>query len=421
MAEIKPFAAIRYDQQIVGDISNVTSPPYDVISPEDRVYYHQLNQYNFVRLVLGEELPGDDDKENRFTRAGRYLNEWLDAGVLKEDPQASIFVYQQVFDVGDGPKSVRGFTVAARLCEYSENVILPHENTLARPKSDLAVLIRQVKANLDCVYGLYADADRELDMVMDKAMVESPIEEAVNKNGVINRFWAVTDAEEIARVRSFMAGEQIAIADGHHRYETALAYRNEMRKKIGQGGKFEYVMMTLINVYEEDMTVYPTHRVLANLEQEALDSLVDNLEGSFEVKASSKERLIEHMADQNAIGMYSGGGALILVPKPGIESQIEGSEASRNLELNKLHKLILEKHLGIGEEKLRNQANIIYTRDPAEAFKLVDSGERQVAFLVNHIAVKSVLDIATAGDRMPQKATYFYPKLLSGLALRKLD
>lgn len=435
MAQVKPFAAIRYDTAVVGELSKVTSPPYDVISPEDRVYYHKLHPNNFVRLVLGEEFPTDNDHENRFSRAGRYLDEWLASGVLKQDPEPAIYVYQQVFaPLGAGQseacKSVRGFTCAVKLADYSENVILPHEWTLARPKSDLALLIRQVKANLDCVYGLYADRDRVLDTVMDKAMAGTPIEEAVDKNGVINRVWAVTNPADIEKVVSFMADKQIAIADGHHRYETALAYRDELRL-VGPGHdvpaqqhpaerEFDYVMMTLINVYEKDMTIYPTHRVLGNLPENTLVGLDAELKEDFEVKASTKQTLVEDMAREGAIGMYRPGAAAILVPKEGIESMLPGSEPSRKLELTKLHKLILEKRLGIDDEKLRNQAHIVYTRDPDEAFRLVDSGERQIAFFVNHIPVKAVLDIAAAGEKMPQKATYFYPKLLSGLALRKL-
>lgn len=428
MAQIKPFAAIRYDTQVVGELSKVTSPPYDIISPEDRVYYHKLHPNNFVRLVLGEEYPTDNDRDNRFTRAGRYLEEWLASGVLKQDAEPAIYVYRQEFSaLGAGQdearKSVRGFTCAVKLADYSENVILPHEWTLARPKSDLALLIRQVKANLDCVYGLYADSERVLDDVMDKAMADEPIEEAVDKNGVVNTVWAISDPADIQKVKSFLADKQIAIADGHHRYETALAYRDELRETTGcKCGEceFDYVMMTLINVYEKDMTIYPTHRVLGNLPENALGKLSEMLREDFEVRASTKERLIEEMAREGAIGMYLPGRAAILAPKEGIESVLPGSEPSRKLELTKLHKLILEKHLGIDDEKLRNQAHIVYTRDPEEAFRLVDCGERQIAFLVNHIPVKAVLDIAAAGEKMPQKATYFYPKLLSGLALRKL-
>lgn len=424
MAVIQPFKAIRYDEAVVGDLNKVTSPPYDIISPEDRVYYHKLHPNNFVRLVLGEEFPTDTENGNRFTRAKAYLDDWLATGVMKTDEQPAIYVYQQIFEQKGERKSVRGFTCKVKIADYDEKVILPHEWTLARPKSDLAVLIRQVNANLDCVYGLYADADRVMDAIMDKAMAGQPIEQATDKNGVINKIWAIADNAEIAKVQAFLADKQIAIADGHHRYETALAYRDEMRQKSGCTCcecECDYVLMTLVNVYEKDMTIYPTHRVLANLDADALAALDENLGMFFEVRASSKESLIEDMAREGAIGMYHTGGAMILKPKPGIESLLPGAEPSKKLELSKLHKLILEKHLGIDDEKLRNQAHIIYTRDAAEAFRLVDSGERQIAFFVNHIPVKAVLDIAAAGEKMPQKATYFYPKLLSGLALRKLD
>lgn len=424
MAEIRPFKAIRYDESVVGDLNNVMSPPYDIISPEDRVYYHKLHPNNFVRLVLGEEFPTDTESDNRFTRAKGYLENWLATGVLKHDEQPALYVYQQIFEQKGQKKSVRGFTCKVKLADYSEKVILPHEWTLARPKSDLAVLIRQVKANLDCVYGLYADPNGALDAIMDKAMAGKPIEQAVDKAGVVNTIWAITDQAEIGKVTSFLADKQIAIADGHHRYETALAYRDEMREQsccnCGEC-EFDYALMTLVNVYEKDMTIYPTHRVLGNLPEDALANLDENLGESFEVRASSKGAVLEDMAREGAIGMYHTGGAMILKPKPGIESLLPGAEPSRKLELNALHKLILEKHLGIDDEKLRNQAHIIYTRDAAEAMRLVDSGDRQIAFFVNHIPVKAVLDIAAAGEKMPQKATYFYPKLLSGLALRKLD
>lgn len=427
MAAIKPFRAIRYDVSVVGDLNQVASPPYDIISAEDRVYYHKLHPNNFVRLVLGEEFSTDTESDNRFTRAKGYLDDWLAKGVMKTDEQPAIYVYQQIFEQNGEKKSVRGFTCAVKLADYSEKVILPHEWTLARPKSDLAVLIRQVKANLDCVYGLYADANGDLDVIMDKAVAGKPIEQATDKNGVVNTIWAIADPAEISKVQSFLADKQIAIADGHHRYETALAYRDEMRDPSTGSGcscgecEFDYILMTLVNVYEKDMTIYPTHRVLANLPEDVLKNLDENLGTLFEVRASSRSSLLEDMAREGAIGMYHTGGAMILRPKPGIESLLPGAEPSRKLELSKLHKLILEKHLGIDDEKLRNQAHIIYTRDAEEAMKLVDSGERQIAFFVNHIPVKAVLDIATAGEKMPQKATYFYPKLLSGLALRKLE
>jgi len=426
LAKIAPFKGIRYNQSVTGELSKVTSPPYDIISPQDQVYYHKLHPNNYVRLVLGEDFESDCETSNRFTRAKGYLDQWLADGVFKEDSQPAIYIYQQLFERNGEAKTVRGFTCAVKIHEYEDRVILPHEWTLAKPKSQLAQLIRQVKANLDCVYGLYADAGGAMDAIMDKAMAGEPIQEAVDKSGVVNRFWAITDPVEISKIVDFMSDKQIAIADGHHRYETALAYRNEVREQSGCScgcceQPSDYVMMTIINVYEKDMTIDPTHRVLGALSAESLAKLDSSLAELFDIKPASKELLLDEMAREGAIGMYRGGEARILKPKVDVTSLMTGAEPSRKLELNVLHQLILEKHLGIGPEQLRNQTHIIYTRDANEAMRLVDSGERQLTFLVNPIPVKSVLDIAAAGDKMPQKATYFYPKLLSGLVLRKLN
>lgn len=425
MAEIAPFKGIRYNQSVVGDISKVVSPPYDIISPHDRVYYHELHPNNFVRLILGEERETDDESNNRFTRARAYLDQWIQTGVLKQDEKPAIYVYEQQFERDGERKIVRGFTCAVKLHEYSDKVILPHENTLAKPKSHLGPLLRQVRANLDCVYGLYADEQCILNEVMKRAASQAPVIDTLDRDGVRHILWMVTDPGEIEIVVSFLKDKPIAIADGHHRYETALAYRNEVREQIGGGPAgdipSDYTLMTIVNVFEKDMTIFPTHRVVGSLTEDVVDSLTDRLAEMFEVESSTRDTLIDDAAKLNAIGIYSKNGAFTAKLKENSRDLIEGSDASKQLELNVLHKLILEPILGIDQEKLRNQTHIIYTRDAQEAMSLVDSGERQIAFLLNHIDVKSVLDIAEAGEKMPQKATYFYPKLLSGLVLRKMD
>ncbi len=426
MAEIAPFRGIRYDQAVVGDLSKVTSPPYDVISPDDRVYYHRLHPCNFVRLVLGEEFDTDSDTDNRFTRARDYLARWLEQGNLKQDPEPSIYLYEQQFERGGRLCAVRGFIAAVKLHDYADRVVLPHENTLAKPKSQLIQLMRETKANLDSIYGLYADEEGVLESVLDRATRRVPTAEAYDKDRVRHALWVLDDPAEVGAIVDFMRERQIAIADGHHRYETSLAYRDEVRRKTGYDGDdcrelpSDYTLMTLMNVYQPDMTIFPTHRVVGGVPDDALEALDRGLAESFEVRESEPERLLEDMRERGAIGLYRKGLTRTLTPKPGARSRISGSEASRELELNVLHELILEPLLGIDQEKLRNQTHIVYTRDPKEAMGLVDSGERQMAFLLNHIDVKSVLDIASAGEKMPQKATYFYPKLLSGLVMRKM-
>lgn len=422
MAEIAPFAGIRYNELIAGGLDRVVSPPYDIISPDDRIYYHQLSPYNFVRLILGEETPADTDSDNRFTRARRYLEDWLTKGVLKRDERPAVYVYQQEFE-RDGARTIRGFTCAVKLHDYADGIILPHENTLAKPKSQLGQLIRETRANLDSVYGLYADPERVLDQVMDKAVSTEPAADVTDRDGVRHKLWVVDDPREIDKVAGFLRDKPIAIADGHHRYETALAYRNEMREKDPDAGDLpsDFTLMTIVNVYEKDMTIFPTHRVVGNLSCEQVNALPEKLAGTFEVLPSSRASLTTDMTARGAIGMYRRGDAKTLSLRVDPRLVLEGSEASRSLELNVLHKLILDGALGIDDTKLRNQTHIIYTRDAQEAMDLVDSGERSVAFLLNEIRVKTVLDIAEAGEKMPQKATYFYPKLLSGLVLRRMD
>ena len=427
LAKIAPFRGIRYDQSIVGELSKVVSPPYDVISPEDRAYYHRLHPNNFVRLVLGEEFETDSESNNRFTRAGDYLSGWLSQGILKQDEEPAIYVYQQRLEGESGLRTVRGFVCAVKLHDYADRVILPHENTLAKPKSQLIELMRKTRTNLDTIYSLYADEAGVLDVVMDRAMAAAPVADAFDKNGFRHLLWRVADAAEIAKVVEYLARRQIAIADGHHRYETALAYRDEVRAHLGHGVEdsaelpSDYTLMTIVNVYQKDMTIFPTHRVVGDLPPEAVERLERDLGEFLEICGSSAETLLGDMARLGAIGMYRKQNAVTLKLRPDSRSLLRGSEASRDLELNVLHKLVLERVLAIDEDKLRNQAHIVYTREPAEAVRLVDSGERQVAFLLNHIDVKSVLEVAAAGERMPQKATYFYPKLLSGLVLRRFE
>jgi uncharacterized protein (DUF1015 family) len=426
LAEIAPFRGIRYNQSVVGNLSKVTCPPYDVISPEDRVYYHQLHPCNFVRLVLGEEFENDNEHNNRFTRARDYLALWLEQGILKQDPEPAIYVYQQQYEIEGKLRSTRGIVCAVKLHDYSDKVILPHENTLAKPKSQLIQLIRETKANLDSIYALYADQAGVLEKTMDQVMSQAPNAEAKDKDNVKHALWIMSEPDGIQRCVDFLADKQIAIADGHHRYETSLAYCDEVRSKLGYNGDecrelaSDYTLMTLVNVYQPDMTIFPTHRVVGNLPDEAVVNLENRLSELFEIGISSPDRLLADMARLSAIGMYCKGRARTLKPKPEVRSLLQGSKASRDLELNVLHDIVLERMLGIDEDKLRNQTHIVYTRDPKEAIELVDSGKRQLAFLLNNIDVKSVLEIASAGERMPQKATYFYPKLLSGLVLRKL-
>lgn len=423
---VAPFMGVRYNAAIVGDMDTVVCPPYDVISPEDRIHYHNINPFNFVRLILGEEFENDTHIKNRFSRAGEYLDNWIETGVLTEEASPAMYVYRQDFTRDNAQLCVMGLICAVKLHEYTDQVILPHENTLAKPKSQLKELIRNVRANLDSIYGLYEDPNESIQPILDDAVSESPICDVVDKDKVRHRLWAISDASSLDRIVEFFADKQIAIADGHHRYETALAYSKDARALLSQSDQdtpleSDYTLMTLANVYQEDLTVLPTHRVMFGLTAEALVRLSAGLWDSFDAEASTRETVVQDMARIQGIGAHLGGNSFVIKLKEGIDAGIEGCEASQTLEVNILHKLILNDLLGLTVEDMRNQTNVMYTRDSNEAIDLVDSHQAQIAFLLNPVGVKPVMDIASAGEKMPQKSTYFYPKLISGFVLRLLE
>lgn len=425
MAEIIPFRGIRYNPDLVS-LDDVTSPPYDVISPEYCVYLHSRHPKNVVRLILGQETPEDTPSDNRFTRAAAYLHEWLAEGTLKQDTKPALYVYDQHYTQRGQMRTVRGFISLVKLHPHEDGVILPHEYTLAKPKSALAQLIRAVGSNFDSVYGLYPDKEHLIDAVLDRAASTKPAIEVMDRDNVRHRLWAIDSDEDIHLISNILSDQPILIADGHHRYETALAYRDEMRAKEGnpQGERpYDYVMMTLVNVYAPDVVVFPTHRMARNLSDETIARFDKELSRLFDVIPTSRERMLADMEARGgrAIGVYRPGECFIIEPKKGADLGVVGSEASASLDLTILHQVILDHILGIDAEKLRQEANVVYTRDEQEAFDLTDKGEFQISFILNPIELETILDMSRVGERMPQKATYFFPKLLSGLILRKIE
>lgn len=418
MAKIIPFKGIHYNTKLV-DPNDVTSPPYDVISPADNVYFHEKHPKNVVRLILGMELPDDNPTDNRFTRAAAYLHEWIAEGTLVQDPKPVFYAYEQKYSLRGQNKVVRAFISLVKIHNYDEDVILPHEYTLARPKSNLAQLIRATNSNLDSVYGLYPDEEHKINAVLDRIAAEPPMEEAVDRYGVRHRLWMVSKQEDIDLITRTMSDKQIVIADGHHRYETSLGYRDEMRAKEGNPEEerpYDYVMMTLVNAYSPDLEILPTHRMVRNLSEEALESLKKQLPDCFELIPVDKKNISATMAQYSgkSIGICLSDSAWVAIPKPGTSEYTE-------LDVLVLHDIIFERILGIDQERLRAEANVVYTRDETEAINAVDTGEFQAAFLLNPIKLDVMLAVSQAGRRMPQKATYFYPKLLSGFIMRKIE
>ncbi|HHT9125618.1 MAG TPA: DUF1015 domain-containing protein [Candidatus Brocadiia bacterium] len=430
-----PFRGIRYNLEPIEDFSKVLTPPYDVISPQDREKYYELHPHNIIRLILGKELPDDNEHENKYTRAARFLHNWLREGVFKRDICPSIYVYDQEFEL-EGRKFVRrGFISGVKLEEFGTGHIYPHEQTMPGPKEDRLKLIRACKANLSPIFALYPDNAIE-GVLTDAVQHSSKAITAFDEAGVKNCFWAIDDPAIIAKIQGLMKDKPLFIADGHHRYESALAYRNELKGKHGQESAVDYIMMMCVSLNNPGLKILPTHRVIKNLPASfSLEQFKTAIKDSFNVENLGKDcnvhslikKLHQH-ADKHAFGMYEGKEKrfYLLLLRNEIKSTLNQVQGWRHpewkdLDVCILHDLILDKYLGIKTDENVKQDSIEYIQSEVEAVKLVNEGKYQLAFFHNPTLIEQVSRIASVRQKMPPKATYFYPKPLTGLVINSFD
>ena len=433
MAEILPFKGIRYAQGKGEALERVVSPPYDVISSEEREGLYRKSDYNIIRLILGKEFPGDDEKNNKYSRAAAFFREWLREGILREDEKPAIYIYEQEYFHKGEKKIRRGFLALLRLEDFARGAILPHEETLSRPREDRLHLLRACQANLSPIFALYADPTRVMDGLLEEE--RELLLEAKDAQGEKHRLWAFTSNEKIERLKRFLKDKELYLADGHHRYETALNFRNEMRQKSSScTGReaYNYLMAYLTNMDSAGLVILPAHRLVSGLENLNGERLREGLNRLFEVTPFGEgednlQRLLSSLEEKNAeehlFGMYGAEGLCLLRLRDEavLRRLIEGDKpwSWKRLDITILHQVILNGILAVG--KRLDEEKIAYLADAGEAFRSVREGKHQLAFFVNPTRVSQVRDIARAGERMPGKATYFYPKLLSGLVMRKIS
>ena len=411
MAKIYPFRSLRYALDRI-PIQRVVTQPYDKISKEMQERYYALHPNNIVRLVYGKSLPGDSPTENVYTRAGAYLKEWSRNGVFEQLAEPGFFVYFQRFTVpGSNEVRVRkGFVGLGRLEDYSNRVVFPHERTLTGPKQDRLELLRHTRTQFEQIFMLYEDPGGRIDGVMDEVARARPDINLKDEYGVEHTMWTMANPEQVEFMQAVMADKKLIIADGHHRYETALAYRDEMK---GENGS-DRMPMTFFNLNSPGLTVLPTHRVLANVP-------------AFDPKAffARAADFFDRTAGEGVtIGVFSNGELSNLHLKPSVDLASlmpDLSEKQRTLDVVVLHRLLLEKSLGITEDAVKKESHITYVRERAAAVAAVRDGRAQVAFLLNPTRLDQVRDIAYEGNVLPQKSTDFYPKVLSGLTMYAMD
>jgi uncharacterized protein (DUF1015 family) len=434
MADIIPFRALRYDQQRVS-ASQVVTQPYDKIYPAMQERYYAASPYNLVRIILGRPEPQDNTAHNVYTRAASYFRDWRAEGILRQDSAPSLYVYAQGFTVpGTSTQHERrGFIALGRIEDYSAKVVFRHEQTLAKPKADRLDLLRATRAHFEQLFMLYEDSG-EIESTLATRTQTTPTIEVADEYGVLNRVWQISDAAVIDSVRSEMRDHKLIIADGHHRYETALNYRNGRRAaepaKAGDA-PHDYAIMTFVNTNSPGLLVLPTHRVVHGLNSFSPSDFKSSSQAYFEAEevdpaldaARATAILHERASAGLALLAITAGKALLLHQPKAAASQLLGglSERQRALDVVQLHKVLLEGVLKLSEESIRNQQNLSYVRDAAETLEQVRSGKANIVFLMNPCKVQQVRDVAFAGEVMPQKSTDFYPKLLSGLTIYALD
>jgi uncharacterized protein (DUF1015 family) len=403
LARIFPFQPYRYSAK-AGPPENLLTQPYDKISPAMQARYLSLSPYNLVRIILGEKFPSDSDSENVYTRAAAHLNSWIGEGVLERESAASLYAYFQRFTVPDTGETLerKGFIGLGAIEDYSAGVVHRHEQTLSGPKKDRLELLRHTHAHFGQIFMLYPDPDLSVDKILDQIAARGAALSVKDEDGVVHRVWRISDAATIASIQELMSARKLLIADGHHRYETALAFRNE-----NPGWKdAEKVMMTFVNMHSPGLEILATHRVVRGLTgvvngARRLDSL-DQLRDVFRTPAPGRIR----------IGIARRSGEIWLYErerKPG------------ELDVKVLHEELLGRQLGIDEAAVRDEKHIEYVRGLDNAFAKVRDGAAEMAFLLEPTPIQQVSDVAFSGGVMPQKSTDFYPKLLSGITIYRLE
>jgi uncharacterized protein (DUF1015 family) len=445
MAIIRPFVGTRYNARHVGELSNVLTPPYDVISPKMREELHARHPNNFVHLDLGRDMPGDDSYSNRYSRAAGMYTWGRGGGVMLDDARPSLYIYTQTFRLPDGQEVTRsGFFAAVRLEALGAGGIMAHERTFEGPKADRLSLMQATRANFSAVFALYSDPEKRVDEILARRMTtEKAWDCATDADGIRHRLWVVNQPDVIETMRALLADRPLYIADGHHRYETALRYAEEMHH-LGRGplngtAPHDHVLMYLVNTENPGLVILPTHRVLHRDLATDVGEVKEDLSEFFDLvpsglnwdRDSDAARKIEAALAEAGQGgrtafamLLPGGEATILRLKPDadLDAMIDDAmpREKKSLDATILHFHVINRcwignpEYDIDEEECR------YVRDIEEAMDLLRSKKFCVALLMNPTSIEQVKAIAAIGERMPQKSTYFYPKVISGLVTRDL-
>lgn len=419
MADVKPLKAIVYNQNKV-NMTDVIAPPYDVISDEYRDELYERNDYNIVKLILAKGSTDLEDKNNRYEEARKNFSQWLEKEVLIKLEKPTILYLLQKYKNNDGKEITRkGFIARCKIEDFSTKKILPHEYTMGGPKQDRLNLTTACKANFSQIFMVYSDKEKQIENAIDYS--QKPFIDVTDDLGVQNIVYRIDDEKTINLISEVLKDKTLLIADGHHRYETAMNYRN----LHPENEQAKYVMSYFTNM-EDDLLIYPTHRIITK--DIDIDDLLEKTKKYFDVvELSSKDELLKEIEISNAkkisMGLYTGKYYLLSLREDvdNILEEYNVPKVLRKLDLIVLHKVLISKELCYTDDEQMAQKGILYIKQEAEAFDMVDSKRAKASFIMAYPKIKDIQEISQAGERMPQKSTYFYPKLLSGLVINPLQ
>ena len=435
--QVESFKAFRFDVEVVGNVGDCIAPPYDVINDTQREQLYKKNEHNLVRIIKGKTKASDNGQDNQYTRAADYLARWIEQGALRQDSAEAIYAYVQDFEVAGTQFQRRSFIALAKIEDFGD-VVKPHEQVLRKPMIDRLNLKQATSADLGLVFMLYEDRQKVADGIMAQTAEQESLIDFVDEQDVRHRLFAITDKQNIEQIVEMMSDKSCIIADGHHRYTTGLTYSKESDNPAAK-----YKMLAFANMHQDGLIVLATHRLVGNLENFGMKKLIEELGerfritkfefGSAQNKQQAEEDMLERMRtehdkDESAFGIYGSDNAFyvaVLTDKSMMDSIVpDMSQAWKTLDVSVLHKLILEELLGIDQERLAKGENLQYVKDTpnaiADSIAQVDAGQKQAAFFMNPVKMQQLKLVTEAGERMPQKSTYFYPKVYTGLTINKL-
>lgn len=430
--EIKPLNAIVYNQEKV-NITDVIAPPYDVISDKYRDELEARSEFNFVKLILANNSTDLNDKNNRYNEAYKNYKKWLDEGILVKTDKPCILYVIQNYEKNGKKITRKGFIARNRIEDFSTKNILPHEYTMGGPKEDRLNLTKKCKANFSQVFLVYSDPQKQIENAID--YTQKPFIDVTDDLGVQNIVYKIDDETTISLIQKVLSDKTCLIADGHHRYETAMNYRNFVNSPDANDPT-KFVMSYFTNL-EDDLLIFPTHRILTRWVEpyvllEKVKKYFDVIDFTFdgknkkEVKAQFLQAIEDESKNQISMGLYmkNVNKFYLLKLRENVNSildEYEVPEVLKSLDLIVLHKTIISKELGYTQEEQMAQDGILYIKQEDEAFDMIDMGKAEASFIMAYPKIQDIKRISEAGERMPQKSTYFYPKLLSGIVINPLD